>query len=480
MGRALFSAAVCVALAAAAVAQDQTRSERQLERVAREQQALIDRAIPLDRQALFQYGAFVTATYLSLDDSAGGNRGLRQTEGVAYARLSTPNGQELFFRGRTGWQDFNAGDSFDGRGDALIEPDVDRLTYRLDLLRLLRDPSVPADDSLQLQFGRDLVYWGSGLTLGEVVDGVTGAWSSRTGTSVRFVAGVTPTRTVDLDPSRPNFDHNTRRGYYGVMLQQQLARHRPYVFALLQRDYNRDFRSFFPAADGTLVEARFEYNSYYLGIGCEGALGDRLLYTAELVYEGGETFSSNFDSQFNAIDQSRDDIAAWAGNIRIDYLPGDERNTRLSAELIVASGDSDRRQTNTTVSGNAPGSQDRAFNGLGFLNTGLALSPATSNLISVRAGLSTFPAPGSRYFERFQVGVDLFVFGKTDKDAPIDEPSEAGERYVGFEPDLFVNWQLAEDVTLAARYGVFFPGSAISDGGDDVRQFFSVSVTYAF
>ena len=42
-----------------------------------------------------------------------------------------------------------------------------------------------------------------------------------------------------------------------------------------------------------------------------------------------------------------------------------------------------------------------------------------------------------------------------------------------------MNWQLTSDVTLAARYGLFFPqGSAFPI--DDVRQFLFVGVTFAF
>ena len=37
---------------------------------------------------------------------------------------------------------------------------------------------------------------------------------------------------------------------------------------------------------------------------------------------------------------------------------------------------------------------------------------------------------------------------------------------------------LAVDVTLALRYGIFFPGSAVID--DNARQFFGAGVTYAF
>ena len=87
--------------------------------------------------------------------------------------------------------------------------------------------------------------------------------------------------------------------------------------------------------------------------------------------------------------------------------------------------------------------------------------------------------PDHSAFDRLQVGVDLFVYGKFDADAPIGEPTFDGERYLGFEPDIFINWQITSDVTIALRYGIFFPGSAIVSD-DDPRMFFGAGVTYAF
>ena len=62
-------------------------------------------------------------------------------------------------------------------------------------------------------------------------------------------------------------------------------------------------------------------------------------------------------------------------------------------------------------------------------------------------------------------------------DAPIDEPT-LDDTYLGFEPDLFVNWNALEDVIVTLRYGIFFPGEAIPDR--DPRQFFYAAVTYSF
>ena len=73
----------------------------------------------------------------------------------------------------------------------------------------------------------------------------------------------------------------------------------------------------------------------------------------------------------------------------------------------------------------------------------------------------------------------MFVFGKTQTRAPIDEPTR-DRRYLGVEPDLFLNWRPVDDVTVLLRYGLYFPGAAIPGGQPDyVRQFLYAGVTYA-
>jgi hypothetical protein len=294
--------------------------------------------------------------------------------------------------------------------------------------------------------------------------------------TLELIAGVTPVRTVDFDLSRPSFDHNTRRGFYGALLTAHLGTHRPYVYALLQRDYNKQ--------DGRIVDGRlvrFQYDSYYLGAGSTGGITDRLAYGAEVVFEGGSTYSSNFAEDQGAVvsaPQGKDNIRAWAADLRLDYLFPGPRRARLSAEGIFASGDPDRLTTSGTVGGNRRATDDHAFNSLGLLNTGLAFAPEVSNLLALRVSASTLVVPDVELFSRLQVGTDLFLFAKMRQGAPINELTDDDDRYLGFEPDLFINWQITNDVSFALRYGVFFPGSAIPD--DNSRQFFYAGITYAF
>jgi len=470
--------AVCICTGGAyAQSNDIERFERSLEQIRRDTILRANDAIPIDQRLSLEYGGYVTFSYLSLDDNNNDNHVLRQTELLGYLRLNLDNAHEVFLRYRTGWRDFNEGDSFDGRGDEAIDGDIDRGYYKFDLARseaAYRGRTLK--NNLVIKAGRELVYWGNGMTMAQVIDGamIDVSWNQLT---LSLIAGVTPVRTVDFDSSRPNFDFNTRRGFYGAMLSANAGKHQPYVFGLVQRDYNKDIEYDF----GPIV-TKFDYNSYYIGIGANGSFGDHLVYGVEAVYEGGRSLSNSFTSAGGSfpspVEQVHDDIEAWAVDVKLEYLSNDRRRSKFGAELILASADDDRESTSNTFNGNTPGTTDRAFNGFGLLNTGLAFAPAVSNMMAVRVGASTFPLPDVGPFRRMQLGTDFFVFNKLESDAPIDE-STNDSRFLGVEPDIYLNWQMTSDLTLAVRYGIFFPSSeAFRD--TDSRQFLYVSLSYAF
>jgi hypothetical protein len=451
------------------------RTQLELDRLRRETLLQASPEISPDQRAVFDYGGYFTFDYFSIDDNVNENHVLRQYDMVAYTRLNIDGAHEFFLRYRASYQDFNDGDSFDGRGDD-FDSHLEIGYYRFDLARFMGAyKSQEIDGNIVAQVGRDIVYWGNGLTLGQIIDGAVVSFTKGP-FELNVIAGITPDFVVDFDASRPDFDVDTNRGFYGLMGSMQVGTHKPYAYALFQQDYNSD-RTF----DLGTVTTKFQYNSYYLGLGSTGNLGDRLVYGAEMVFEGGSSESNSFTASgpfLTPVEQTTDDICAFAADLRLDYLVPDTRRTRLSTEFLLASGDDDRLHTSDTFGGNAPNSSDRAFNAFGLINTGLAFAPVASNLLMARFGASTFPFTEVRPLRGLQIGADVFVYGKFDTDAPIDEPTQ-DSRYLGWEPDLYLNWQLTSDVTLAVRYGVFFPdSSAFFD--DSSRQFISTSVTFAF
>ena len=403
------------------------------------------------------------------------NHSLDQYDLVGYADLNIDQVQEAFVRGRLEWQEFSPGDAFDGR-DHQFHALIERAYYRIDLGKALSAyRGVNTDTDLAIKGGRQFVYWGEGLSLSQTIDGAVVDVSHKD-TTLEFLAGITPAYTVDIDPSRPHFDNNTHRGFYGAMLSQQVGSQKPFIYFVSQQDYNHDYVSI-TGASSDAIRTHFRYNSNYLGIGSKGTIGDHLAYGGEAIYESGHTLSNSFDNSLAPVPQTKDQIDAFAGDLRLDYLLNDVRKTRISAEGIFATGDDGRRQTTNTLGGAPPNTRDTSYNGFGQVQNGLAFSPNVSNLFILRVGASTFPLQRVGTFQQLQMGLDMFLYEKFAINAPLDEPT-SGTGYVGVEPDLFLNWKIKSDVTLAMRYGVFFPGSAIID--NNKRQFFYTGITFAF
>jgi hypothetical protein len=452
----------------------------ELRRIELDQRLRANQAVPPGQRILVDYGGYISASYLTLDDEVGDDHILRQYDGIAYGRVNFDGAQEFFLAGRIGYLDFHRGDSFSGRGDEPIDGDVYRGYYRFDLNRYQAayGGSPNPDFNFTGQVGRDLVYWGNGLVMAQVIDG--GVIDLQAGgLTAQFIGGVTPIRTVDIDSSRPGFDYNTRRGFYGVMLTADLNKHRPFVYWLAQRDYNE-----MDTGRVGFIVTKYHYDSAYLGAGSTGEITDKLRYGVEVAYQYGDTLSNSFgfnelSGALEVVNQTDDNIAAAAMNGRLDYLVGNPSDTRLSAELTMATGDEDRGHTSNTFNGNAPNTTDNAFNAFGLVNTGLAFAPDVSNIGVLRLGMSTFPFHDKRPLSRLQLGTDFFAYSKFNDDAPIDETTIPGHRFLGFEPDVYLNWQVTSDVTLAVRYGAFFPQDSAFPS-DEIRQFFFAGVTFAF
>ena len=84
-----------------------------------------------------------------------------------------------------------------------------------------------------------------------------------------------------------------------------------------------------------------------------------------------------------------------------------------------------------------------------------------SNLTSFRLALSTFPLPdgggvcrGCRSAPTCSSSPKPTTTPRSTSRTPDDE------RFLGWEPDVFLNWQITSDLTLAVRYGIFFPNDA--------------------
>lgn len=467
--------ALSLGLAGQAAGQDdQRRLDRALRTTESDDWRLkVDSSLTLGERTLFEYGGFVSYTGLWLDDANNNSRRLSQIETTLYARASVDGVHTGFVRLRFPYQDFSPGDSFDGRGDQWKEPFLDRYTYEFDLKRhMAAYEGKSVDWNFNLRVGRQFVDWGAGLALSETLLSVRPTITFTPQWELETLFGVTPDSAVDFDSSRDEFDRKTRRGYFGGKLQYTTATGRRYYVSVLHTsDYNTDgaLRNPLPG----LATANFDYNATYVGFGTEGSLGADWVYLGEVVGEYGDTASDPVRSN-----QQFDSIEAYAARAQMSYLFRDENQSRGQIEGLLATGDKDRLSATNTVNGNLGGTKDNGFNSLGFANTGLAFSPSFSNLWTLRGGLSTFPLRGNELLDQLQVGADLLLFNKFYARGGFDEPT-SNDMFLGTELDLFANWRLTSDLAVNARYGAFFPGTAI-DGPKATRHFVLLGVTLSF
>lgn len=467
--------ALSAGLAAPAMAQDQVerRVERALRGTERDYRLQVDPNLTLAERTVVEVGGFYSLTALWIDDSSDNNRRLYQHDLTLYGRASLDGVHNGFVRVRFPYRDFSPGDSFDGRGDGWDEPFIDRYSYEFDLRRALQvSGGTTSDYNFNVRVGRQFVDWGAGLALSETLLSVRPTFSYLDRFQVEALVGVTPDSVTDFDSSRAAFDTKTRRGYFGGMFTYLTETGRKYyAYGLRMQDYNTDSRLRSPS--GAVTNASFDYNATYIGVGTEGSLGPSLVYLGEFVYALGDSQSDPLQGA-----QQREDVRAFAGRGQLTYLFRDRNDSRVQFETLVASGDEDRGSTSDTVNGNRPGSEDNAFNALGFANTGLAFAPSLSNLWTLRLGAATFPFRDSAWFSQLQVGADFLVYNKFDESGGSDEAT-TNKMFLGTELDLFGNWRVTSDLAFNVRYGVFFPDEGIA-GAKAARHFVLLGFTLSF
>lgn len=415
------------------------------------------------------YGAYTTFAYLSADDITGEARGFGEIDAKFWMHAET-KGHKFYGRMRLLYENFDSGDTFTASGDGLVEPIFDRYWYRFDW-RLEEQAETGTDPGWDwwVQVGRQYVAWVSGLTLSDPLYAARGGVETR-GFAFDALFGVTPNHFIDFDGSRPSYDSDTDRIFAGISAEcRSFRNHRPFVYLLWQEDENS--QPFGPAGP------QFLYDSRYVGVGSTGEIRTGVwLYRLELVYEFGESISDTL-----AAAQTVDDIEAYAIRFFVAYMPVRARariGLRVESEILVGSGDDDRGASSQTAGGNLAGTSDTSFIAFGYVNTGLALAPELSNLVSFRLTGSAFPLRGRGIFDKMQVSLSGFVFAKYDDNAPISVPTVFGESFVGSEIDLMLDWTLTSDLNLLLQYGIFLPGDAMADS--DPLHFFYVGFSYGF
>jgi len=416
-------------------------------------------------RGMFDFGGWYNFNIFLFDDGLESSRTLRRRDWRVWGRASLGDGAHQFYaRGLLSEIDFNGGDAFDGDENDIEGMNLERGVYRFDLAKYLRaSHGRTIDGNLVVHAGRDLVEFGEGLTLSMPLDHV-----STTGTSGDFelttLVGKTVGSTQDFDLSRTAKRlHRTFIG--GQFRYLGWERHRPFAYALWQRDRNRE-AVWRPLRD-------LDYDSFHVGIGSAGELTERFAYATELVFETGHSSSQRTFDRDNH-------IRAWAVDAELTYLFTGVRRGRLSVEYLFASGDSGRTISPTnTASGVQHDRRDTGFVGFGFRETGLSFAPRYSNLHMLRAGASLYPWAEDRNLRHLELGTDWYLYYKNHHDGAVSDPTaDLSSGYLGWETDYFANWRVTADLAYTARVGVFFPGRAFSDR--TTRTFALVGVVWSF
>ncbi len=425
----------------------------------------IDREMPATQKVDFDFGGNYSFNLFLYDDGIDSSRTLRRNDLRLWARMAFDQGaHEIYARARLSFLDFNTGDSYDGNDDDWNGPNLERGYYQFDLKRAMRAyANREIDFNLKAKIGRDLVEFGTGLALSDILDHVAVTYSDSEW-ELTGLAGKTVGSSQDFDLTRPT--SRTRRAVFGTQLRYLgFEKHRPFAYVLWQSDHNHETRPT-PLQD-------YDYDSVYVGLGSTGELTKNLFYSTEWVYEGGRSYGHR---DF----YKRDVIKAWAFDIELEYLFDVPKRPRVSAEYIFASGDPDRLASPTDASGGNRGDmRDSSFVGLGYRDTGLSFAPRLSNVHIWRMGGSFFPLAGDPTFDRLELGTNWFLYWKNRRDGAVSDPTaDMQSGYLGWEMDYYASWAITTDLSWTARYGLFFPGDAFSDQSS--RSFFLTGMTWSF
>lgn len=425
----------------------------------------LDREAPVTQKVDFDFGGSYSFNLFIYDDGVNSSRTLRRHDLRVWTHIGFDQGtHEIYARGRLSLLDFNTGDSFENNDDDWEGPNLERGFYRFDLARAMKAyANESIDYNVRVEIGRDLVEWGTGYALSETLDhvAVEATWRDF---EVTGLVGKTVGSSVDFDLSRDT--DRTRRSFFGTQIRYTgFERHRPFAFVLWQRDHNGES---FPSP-----LQRFDYDSFYVGLGSEGELAENLSYSTEWVYESGHGWG---DRRF----LDNDVIRAWAFDAELAYELDHKTRPRVAMEYMFASGDPDRLESpSDTVGGNRGDFTDNGFNGFGYRDTGLSFAPRLGNIHIWRAGASFFPLADHEAFERLELGTNWFLYWKNHRTAAVSDPTaDEQSGYLGWEMDYYASWEIAPDLAWTARLGAFFPGQSFSD--QTTRTFFLTGVTWSF
>jgi len=424
----------------------------------------LEAAMPAEQKALVEWGGFHVPSYIFYDDIDEGHAHETQQDLRLWTQIRVDRVHRIYARMRLNYTDFAAGDAHGFRQHDLQGPNLEIGYYELDLSAAAeRYGKQKWPCRIVGRGGRQYVEVGRGIALGKILD--VGRFDVDTKDfSFMGFAGRTVPGEDNIDPNAPDFS-NSRRTFYGSQLSYLgLDRHQPYAFFVLQRDESEE--------TSPVYLQDFRYDSSYYGVGSRGEVVRNLRYEAESLWEFGHSVANGQRGE-------TEPIRAYAFDGELDYYMQRPMKPVLSTEYAYASGDGDRQSATSALLGNTAGTNDNAFQGFGFVNSGLALGARFTNLQFVRLGGRLTPYDRRAAAGRIDVGADYYFLFKTDREGAISDTratDTSGD--VGQEIDLHLEWRILSDLAWTIRYGRFFPGQAYADR--DPRDFLYTALNFSF
>ncbi|MBV8881252.1 MAG: alginate export family protein [Planctomycetaceae bacterium] len=360
----------------------------------------------------------------------------------------------LYCRIKTQYTDFNTGDQFSGSEDNVFQ------SPHFDEIYADADWTDDAGHGFSARAGRAFVSMGTGLLYNDLAYMVQGTYSADRW-ALRAWLGHSIIHEGDIDQSLEHAN-KSHRGFFGLEGEYLVTgNHRAYAMLLVERDFNRDQ---FSSVDWT-------YNANYFGVGGRGTLWAGLGYSAELVYEFGESAAS--------ISTEMETIRSFAAILTLDYEFSGPMEPMLLLQYMFGSGDSDRQSVSDALAGNQAGTDDTGFLSFGFVQTGYSLFPRVSNIHIVRLGGTIRPLESIEPLHKLQVGVFGYLYRKAKSESPIsDSRAFLDDSDIGKEIDFTLRWRIFSDLGFSLNYGCFFPGDAYQE--TKARNFVSAGLTYSF
>ena len=225
-----------------------------------------------------------------------------------------------------------------------------------------------------------------------------------------------------------------------VEFPEILGRQTITLSALLQQDLR-------PA--GNLAPGGGPVHTQYFGLGLEGPIVRPLYYNAFFYLNTGWTGAGN--------------ILAFLSGAELDAYFVEALASRIGAQFVYASGDADYT---SLYEGNTSGS------GTGFLPVSaytpmLVFTPRLSNLFFGRLLYSFKPFANTRSgaARNLQIEVSAAPFFRSVA-GPISEggvDAASTSLYLGTEADIVIRARPLSDLGLGLSFGIFFPGTAMTD-----------------